>query len=353
MRSAWLLVAAALTALLTPLPPWPAEARADECTPIRGLSPCIDADNLWPHAGGGPFFAIGSTATTPSRQISFGLVGSFLTEPLGVTVASPDPKGSTIFVVDKLLDATLLFAVGITDRLELTLAAPAALYQEGGSLSGIVAGGAPSVRSAVRDLRFGFALAMITRPRPSPEPSPRGFALTGRFEMGVPVGTKSAFAGASTATFAPSLVLDYRWKRLTVAAEAFARLRGTTQIANAAWGSQVGGALGAAVDMLWDRWLTLGAEAFALPTPAAQGASPFSASGTTGTATPTATTSAPPLAPAEWIAEVSTAHLLGGALVFSLGGGSSIPLTSHGAITAPQYRLDFGLRYAPTGEGHR
>ncbi len=55
-----------------------------------------------------------------------------------------------------------------------------------------------------------------------------------------------------------------------------------------------------------------------------------------------------PLVPAEWIAHVSTAHFFGGDLVLSLGGGTRIPFST-ATLTSPQYRLDFALRYAPTG----
>src|SRR5262249_33669020 len=143
----------------------------------------------------------------------------------------------------------------------------------------------------------------------------------------------------STATFAPSLVFDWRIKRVLIAAEASARVRGETTFANAAWGTQIGAALGVSVDVLKDRWLTVAAEAFALPTVAHQDPSPRDAAGA----------SPRPLVPGEWMAHVSTARLLGGDLVFSAGGGSSIPFGSHGALTSPKYRLDFAIRYAPSG----
>jgi hypothetical protein len=313
------------------------EARATECKPASGLSPCIDADNLWAHAGGGPFFAIGSTTTTPRGQIAFGLVGSLLSQPIGLGVASADPRGSTVFAVDKVFDATLLFAVGVTDRLELTLAAPAALYQSGVGLGGVTGTGAAPSRSAVRDTRLGFTLALLTRPRVG---VPGGPALTARFEVGLPVGTRSAFAGGATAVAAPSLVFDYRVGRFDFAAEASARVRGQVVLADAVMATQIGGALGATFDAVPDRWLTVGAEAFALPTIAAQLRDPHAADPTAG---------APPLVPAEWIASISSARLLGGDVVLSLGGGGTIPTGSRPALTSPQYRLDFGIRYAPTG----
>src|SRR4051812_15942828 len=119
MRSAWLRRLAIAAIALLPA----ANARAEDCHPKGGLSTCVDADNLWPHPGGGQFFALGSTTTTPSGKVAFGLVGTYLARPIGLGVASPDPAGARVFVVDHLVDASLLFALGITNRLELTMAA--------------------------------------------------------------------------------------------------------------------------------------------------------------------------------------------------------------------------------------
>jgi hypothetical protein len=331
MRSARFVIAAALTSL-TSLSPAPAHA---DCDPRAGISTCIDADNLWPHAGGGGFFTLGTTTTTPAGQLAFGLVGSYLKQPLGLSVASADGKGSTVFAVDDRFDVSLLFAAGITNRLELTLAAPATLYQNGAGLDGIVGGGGALPRSAVRDFRFGLSLAMLARPRVGVE---RGPALTGRFEVGVPLGSKTAFTSAPSAVFAPSLVFDWRLGRVLVAAEASARLRSAAPFANATVGTQIGGALGVSVDVLKERWLTVGAEAFALPTILGQRVDPRDTSGN----------AAKPLVPAEWIASISNTRLLGGDVVLSLGGGASLPFVAN-ALTTPRYRLDFSIKYAPTG----
>ena len=91
------------------------------------------------------------------------------------------------------------------------------------------------------------------------------------------------------------------------------------------------------VDVLQDRWLSAGVEAFALPTTSPQPA--LSDGG-----------SARLPVPAEWIAHVSSAHFLGGRLVLSLGGGGAIPLSPNAAITSPLYRLDFAVRLTPLGE---
>jgi OOP family OmpA-OmpF porin len=336
MRSAWIrgLNITALAALFALLPATPAPAA--DCAAVKGVSPCIDADGLWPHAGGGAYFALGTTTTTPKGTLAFGIVGSFFTEPVGVRVASADPASSSVFLVDKALDATVLVALGLTDRLELTLAAPATLYQSGAGLTPVSATAPPLVQSAVRDVRFGLTFAFLTR-----SAAARGPALTGRLEFAAPTGTGDAFAGGSTMVAAPTLTFSYRIGRVDVSAEAVARLRGTATFANAVIGPQVGGILGSSVDILKDRWLSVGAEAFALYTTAKQLPDPRDPAG----ATP------PALVPAEWIAHVSTAHFLKGDVVLSFGGGSAVPFGSHGAVTAPQYRLDLGLRYAPGHDG--
>ncbi|WP_437752907.1 OmpA family protein [Sorangium sp. So ce1389] len=307
----------------------PAPVRAGECAPANGLSGCIDADNLWPHAGAGPFFAVGSTATAPGARASFGLVASYLSRPVGLRVASPDPDGTIVHLLDNMLDATFLWSLGLTDRLEVTIAAPVTLYQDGSGFSDVL--GTTDVelqRSVLRDTRLGAAFAILP---PPPQGSPDGFSLAARLELGLPTGDETVFASAGTVTFAPSAAAAYQLGKLKLAAEIGARLRGSSTLVSTAVGSQLLGALGAAVDVLPDRWLTASAEAFALYTLTEQPA---------GGAAPV---------PAEWIISATSAPLLAGDISLSAGGGGSIPLASEGALTAPRFRFNLGVRYAPTG----
>ncbi|MGK4002967.1 OmpA family protein [Sorangium sp. So ce1036] len=306
----------------------PTPARADECAPDHGLSGCIDADNLWPHAGGGPFFAVGSTATTPSAKASFGLVTSYLSRPVGLRVASPDPEGTVVHLLDNMVDATFLWSLGLTDRLEVTVAAPVTLYQDGAGFSDVHGTDAELPRSVLRDARLGAALSIVPPPQRGPLD---GFSLAARLELGLPTGDGSVFASAGTATFAPSVAAAYQRGRLRLGAELGARLRGSSALASTEVGSQLLGALGAAVDVLPDRWLTASAEAFALYTLAEQPAGDAA------------------LVPAEWILSATSAPLLAGDLSLSAGGGGALPLAGAGALTAPRFRLNLALRYAPTG----
>lgn len=314
----------------------PPSALADECAATASYSGCINADNLWPHAGAGPFLSLGSPITTPDGKASIGLVGSYLSRPIGLRVASTDPNGTVLAVIDNAVDVTFVGAFGITDRLEFTVAAPVTLYQDGTGLGAVLGSDDELRRSTLRDTRFGFAFAAIPRPRAGNQ---NGLSLTGRFEFAVPVGEAAAFASARTPTWFPSVLATFRRDRFQLGLEASARLRGESQLANIRIGTQIGGALGTSFDILRDGYLTASAEAFVLYTVAKQEPPSTAAEGAT----------ASPHVPAEWIVSASTAPLLGGDVSFSVYGGGPIPFSSEAAVTTPRFRLGLSARYAPTG----
>jgi outer membrane protein OmpA-like peptidoglycan-associated protein len=311
-------------------------ALAANCQPATGLSTCIDADNLWQHAGGGSFFSIGGTLTAPAGTSAFGLVASYLSRPIGLRVASPDPEGTVIFAVDNAVNASFLWALGVTDRLELTIALPVTVFQDGAGVADVLGSDEQLPRSAVRDGRLGFAFALVPSPRSG---RGEGFALTSRLEFGMPFGATDAFASAGTMVTAPSLAASYRAGRFLAAGELGARVRAERELAGTTVGSQLAAALGASFDILRERRLTVGAEAFGLYTIAAQEPPPDAKSADETSI----------LIPAEWIASVSSAPFLGGDVVFTAGGGGLIPTGSDAALTAPRFRFSLGVRYAPTG----
>src|SRR5690349_16655581 len=82
----------------------PTSAYADDCAATASYSGCINADNLRPHAGAGPLLSLGSTTTTPDGKASIGLVGSYLSRPIGLRVASTDPDGTVLAIIDNAVD---------------------------------------------------------------------------------------------------------------------------------------------------------------------------------------------------------------------------------------------------------
>ncbi len=311
------------------------QARAQTCEPASGLSTCVDADNLWVTPGAGPFLSVAPALTMPAGRASFGLALSYLSRPVGLAVASPSRAGTTINAIDNMVNATFLGSLGLSDRFELTLAAPITLYQSGAGLGAVTGTSEELVRSAVRDLRFGGAFALIKHPRVGALLGP---ALTLRVEFAVPTATTGVFAGGDTMTAAPSLAYDQRFGRLELGMQAGARIRGATKLANAVVGTQIYYSLGASFDVLPGGLLSIGGEGFALLTLAQQG--PRKLGIDPGTSQP--------LVPAEWIASATSTPFLAGDLGFTLGGGGPIPLSNE-ALTAPRFRFDFALRYAPTG----
>jgi OOP family OmpA-OmpF porin len=310
------------------------DASAD-CTSTR-VATCVDSDSLWPHAGPGPFFSLGSTTTTPMGQLSASLVTSYLSRPIGLRVPSADPAGTTVFAVDNVVDATLLLAWGVTDRFEVVLAAPTTFVQNGAGAAAVTNSTDQLPRSALRDLRFGFTYALVP---PDRKGEPRGFGLVGRVEFAAPTSTVGAFAGSRTATLAPTLVGSYQSGKWLGSLEVGARIRWKETLGDAVVGSQIFAGLGGSYALLPKGWLSIGAEAFALPTIASQNAPSVDKT----------QTSAPPPIPAEWIASVTSAPFLAGDFSVSLGGGGRIPFSSQAPLFDPRFRFDLAIRYAPTG----
>jgi OmpA-OmpF porin, OOP family len=318
------------------LAPSAAHAAEDACDPRSKLSGCVNADNLWPHAGAGPFLSLGSPVLAPPGKASFGLVVSYLSRPIGLRVASPDPDGNIVYAIDNAVNATFVWSFGVTERLELTAAAPITVYQNGAGL-GFATGSADELRrSTMRDVRFGFTFAMLPRPRTG---SADGLSLLGRFELALPAGDAAALASGRTVTWVPTLTGTFRRGRFELGLEAGARVRGESQLANAHIGTQISGALGASFDVLSNGWLTAAAEAFALYTLTPQDPPARSADAERS----------PAFVPSEWIVSATTAPLLGGDVSFSLSGGGPIPFSSESALTTPRFRFGLAARYAPTG----
>jgi hypothetical protein len=252
---------------------------------------------------------------------------TYQSRPLKLAIPGPDLEPREIFAVDNALDVTFLFALGVTDRLELTVAAPVTFYEDGAGVGSLDGSNTGEPRSAIRDPRFGLSYAFVSRPRVAES---QGFGLAGRFDITAPLGDGDAFAGARTAAFAPAVTADFAWSRLLFAAEVGARIRGEEPLGDVSWGSQLETAAGVSATILEDVRLSAAIEAFALVTlqDRAEGASP--------------------LVPSEWIHSVRIAPFFAGDLSFSIFGGGPIPLTDQ-AATAPRFRFGATIAYAPQG----
>jgi hypothetical protein len=310
-------------------------ARATECgVPI---SPCINDDVLWPHAGASTFVAVGSTETVAAGRLGFGLVADYLSRPIVIQVPAPGPGGGAQYAVNDQVNATFLWSYGVTRRLELDLALPLTLGQGGAGLQPIT-GGSALHDTAQRDFRYGFAYTLVAHEPEAGSAAGAGdgaarespFGLAGRLEVSAPTGDRDQFASDGAAVFVPSLAADLRSAGWAVGAEVGARIRPATQLLDARVGTQLVAALGVGYDLLPRKLLTATIEAWALPTLAGR-----------------ANASGDALVPAEWQLSARTAPLEKGDLSIQAGGGSAIPFGGDSQITTPRFRFTLGIRWEP------
>jgi OOP family OmpA-OmpF porin len=315
-------------------------AAAADCSPASGVSTCFDADTLWWTAGEARFASVASAAAPRRGAIAFAALVGYLDRPVLLSVPSPDPEGRDVNVVRGGVGLSLAYAYGLSDQLELTLATPLVLHQTGAGAEGITSQSAPPLKAvAVRDPRVGVGV-----------PWRQGaFAVKARAELALPLGDDDAYAGSGGFTLAPTLAGGWQAGPLHAGVELGARLRRAVPFATARIGSQAYAAVGLGAD-LWQEWLSLELEAFALPSLVSQPGRRDAASQVHGGV----------LIPAEWLVSVRSAPVRDAPLALSLGGGTGLPLstetreTAGGAsaerfagVTTPRFRLFFGVRYQP------
>src|SRR5689334_20095571 len=92
---------------------------------------CLNSDTFWPHAGPQRFAGVGGTETTASGRFGFALTTAYLLSPVVIHAPSPGPFGSDRDAVDHQVNSNFLFSYGVTSRLELDLALPLTLIQDG------------------------------------------------------------------------------------------------------------------------------------------------------------------------------------------------------------------------------
>jgi hypothetical protein len=118
----------------------------------------------------------------------------------------------------------------VTNRLQLDFAMPLTFAQDGAGTSGLT-GGRALRDTAVRDIRFGFAHALVPRARIDAIQAAKeggagtSWSLAARFHVSAPTGDNTDFAGERTASFIPDIAADYRIDRLFLGASLGMRIR--------------------------------------------------------------------------------------------------------------------------------
>ncbi len=323
-----------------------APARAE--APCAGAaSACVNSDTFWPTAGPSRFVGVAGTQTVTAGELAIGLVTSYQSRPIVLQAASPGPsaEGTRAFAVDDQVTTNFLWQYGITRRLAFDVALPITMGQGGAGLAAVTGGGALKA-TAMRDLRFGVALALIPRERVDAATSERvggsghAYAATLRLGMTAPIGDKTEFAGERTAVFTPALAGDYRVGRASFGLELGARVRPTADLLGARIGTQLAAGAGGGFDVLPRERLTVQLEARALYN------FPEQADVSRGAGGLVSTPNGRQLVPAEWMLSARSAPLPSGDLTLVLGGGGGL---SPDTVTVPRFRFVLGVVYAPEG----
>lgn len=325
----------------------PSTASAESKCGAPGAGTCLNSDTFWPSSGPSKFVGISGTQTVNESELAIGVVTSFQSRPVVLTTASPGPSGAGTdsYAVDNQFTANFLWQYGITKRLAFDLALPITLGQTGDGLSALT-GGKDIKFTAMRDLRYGLAFAIVPRERVDSETSRankgpgHNYAVTARFGMTAPIGDKTELAGERTAVFMPQIAADYRRGPVFLGAELGARIRPTTEVLGARIGTQLSGGLGVGIDLLPRELLSAQLEARALYNVPEQ--ADVVLSGGNVVSTPNGKY----LFPAEWMLSARTAPLPSGDLAITFGGGGGLTADT---VTVPRFRFVLGLVYSPEG----
>lgn len=333
-----LAVAAPILAALA----WTPYAVAVECTPENELSSCIDADDPWFPAGEAHFASLSSARTAAPGTLSFAIGAAFLNRPVVLQVPSPDRDGREVLVVKNAFNVTPAFALGLAPNLELTLATPVSLWQSGAGIGGLTSqSSAPLPSTSVRDPRIGAAYAL---------PRLDWLETKLELELKLPWGDSQAFAGERGVVTAPSLVVEAHAGRFRAGLELGLRLRSEVELAGVRVGDQLWSAIGARYDIFEGGRLSLGLEAWALPSLAAQpsdGADPALRDAS--------------YVPAEWMATVGSTLARESDVYLVFGAGGALALSSatrrsadgsertehFAGVGTPAVRAVLGVRYVP------
>jgi large repetitive protein len=165
------------------------------------------------------YFTLHSTHTLPAWRWEAGLVLDYANDPLVLVDRRGDRRVS---LVGDQLTANVLGAIGLTDSLEVGLALPVLLAQDGESFNQVNVPDATGAGFGVGDLRLVGKLVVLQQDTPQ---DPGGFGLAFALDLQLPTGDDANFQGEGFGLF-PRAIVDYAFAVGTrVSAQAGYRVR--------------------------------------------------------------------------------------------------------------------------------
>lgn len=291
------------------------------CESASSLHSCVNANQLWSHAGAGPFIVIGGSDIPKAGTVALASIATYVSKPIVLRVPSSTSDLGQANLVNDAFYLDLSLAVGLLGSLELSASLPMAIYQTGSGIGPYSSSRSDALAaSAWGDPRIGAAYRLLSREKDAES----GFALTTRLNLSLPFGDKRAFTSEAGPVVMMTLAGDYRLGGWFFGAETGVRVRDPYRFASAKVGTQGVFALGAGRAIIEDAF-ALAVEAIAMPIFVSQPSGDMSI-------------------PAEWMAEARTKPFSNTEWSLALGAGSALPL-SDSAMTAARWRAVLMARY--------
>ncbi len=218
----------------------------------QGTDASIDVQNFRPAPGPGNYLGVQGSDVAPHLQIGFNLDFNFQYKPLVFEA----PDGSTSDAVKYQATFDFIFALGFFDILQIGVALPVVVAQDGTGLADL-AGTSKLSTTAIRDLRLYLKGRLLGGGKFGGE-SKDGPGLALSLGMSVPTGNDESFAGDRNVTVDPLLVFDYRVKFFKLSLNFGARVRQMSVVADFHLGHQLIYGLGLGFMLLDKRLLLLG-----------------------------------------------------------------------------------------------
>lgn len=239
--SAWVSLTVAL------LLGWSREARADCGAPN---SSCLHADTLWVDPFPGPFVGL----STPTEPVAWAAGASlaYLNRPLLAVIASPDPFGNEVALLDDFWTMQAFIATNALDALDVAVVLPASI----GDGAGAEALASRNARASIGGIGDPRLVARFG------QRSGRSRLFVSN-TLTLPLGQRQSYSVASGWVYAPKLGWSYAAPRLWVTAELGARLRSASSLGSVRFGSEASVAAGVGATLVPQLQLLL--EWWALP----------------------------------------------------------------------------------------
>lgn len=276
-------------------------------SPSRALAcdapPCVSSDAHWSSPG-----AIEWPSLAPARgprhgELVTGIALQLVRAPLVINVPSPDPLGRDIRLADWIVELTPSVLGALAPGVDVGVAAPLILHQEGAGSAGLTTQQAPPVLpTAPRDPRLTVGWAFLAEDV---------WAARARLDLAAPLGDARAVATSGGVVLAPGVSFALDASHWHAGTDLSLRAGPATQLADVRWTTSARLALGLRYDLV-ARWLAPGAEVWAMPALDAESRAPR--------------VSDPTVIPAEWALTVTSQ--LGRHVGLVGAWGTALPLSS-------------------------